>query len=46
MIELVSTGKLALDPLITHRFPFEEAPAAYDSVRRGSDGLVKAVITF
>jgi alcohol dehydrogenase len=46
MIELVSAGKLALDPLITHRFPFAEAPAAYDAVRSGSDGLVKAVITF
>lgn len=46
MIELVSTGKLSLEPLITHRFPFEDAPAAYDLVREGSDGLVKAVITF
>ena len=46
MIELVSSGKLSLEPLITHRFPFAEAPAAYDLVRRGSNGLVKAVITF
>jgi threonine dehydrogenase-like Zn-dependent dehydrogenase len=46
MIELVSTGKLSLEPLITHRFPFEEAPAAYDLVRQGCEGLIKAVITF
>lgn len=45
VIDLVSAGKLLLDPLITHRFPFEDAPAAYDFVRRGSDGLIKAVIT-
>jgi L-iditol 2-dehydrogenase len=44
VIELVSKGELLLDPLITHRFPFEDAPAAYDLVSRGSDGLIKAVI--
>ena len=44
VIELVSSGKLRLDPLVTHRFAFEDAPEAYDFVRRGSDGLIKAVI--
>jgi threonine dehydrogenase-like Zn-dependent dehydrogenase len=44
VIELVSTGKLLLDPLITHRFSFEDGPLAYDFVRRRADGLVKAVI--
>lgn len=44
VIELVSKGELLLDPLITHRFSFEDAPAAYEAVRRGSDGLIKAVI--
>jgi 2-desacetyl-2-hydroxyethyl bacteriochlorophyllide A dehydrogenase len=46
VIELVSKGELSLDPLITHRFSFEDAPAAYELVRRGPDGLIKAVITF
>jgi 2-desacetyl-2-hydroxyethyl bacteriochlorophyllide A dehydrogenase len=46
VIELVSQGKLLLEPLISHRFPFEDAPAAYDLVRRSPDGLIKAVITF
>lgn len=45
IIELVSTGKLLLAPLITHRFSFREAPAAYEYVRQRPDGLVKAVIT-
>ena len=44
VIELVSKGKLRLDPIITHRFSFEDAPAAYDMVRRRPEGLVKAVI--
>jgi (R,R)-butanediol dehydrogenase / meso-butanediol dehydrogenase / diacetyl reductase len=44
MIELVSTGKLLLAPLITHRFSFREAPDAYEYVRHRPEGLVKAVI--
>ena len=43
-IELVRSGKLRLKPLITHRFPLAAAPAAYDLVRKKSDGVVKAVI--
>jgi threonine dehydrogenase-like Zn-dependent dehydrogenase len=45
VIDIVSKGELILEPLITHRFRFEDAPAAYDLVRRGADGLIKAVIT-
>jgi threonine dehydrogenase-like Zn-dependent dehydrogenase len=37
-------GQLRLEPLITHRFPLTDAPAAYDLVRRKADGVVKAVI--
>ena len=44
VIELVRSGKLRLKPLITHRFPLAAAPAAYDLVRKKSDGVVKAVI--
>ncbi len=29
-IELVQKGKLSVEPLISHRFPFQEAKAAYD----------------
>lgn len=46
VIELVSQGKLSLEPLISHRFPFDDAPTAYDLVRSSPDGLIKAVITF
>lgn len=44
VIDLVASGKLLLDPLITHRFPFDQAPAAYDFVRHTPEGLIKAVI--
>ena len=44
VIDLVSAGKLLLAPLISHRFSFREAPAAYEYVGQRPEGLVKAVI--
>lgn len=29
-IELVQAGRIQVDPLISHRFPFTEAKGAYD----------------
>lgn len=43
VIELVETGRLQLNSLITHRFQLEEARLAFDSVKNGRDDLVKAV---
>ncbi|MBU2468820.1 MAG: bi-domain-containing oxidoreductase [Proteobacteria bacterium] len=31
-IDLVASGKLSMDPLITHRFAFEKAPEAYSTL--------------
>lgn len=45
VIRLVDTGELRLEALITHRFPLDSAPAAYELVRRKADGVVKAVLT-
>ncbi len=45
MIDLVSQRKLRLDILITHRFPLESAPQAYQLVREKTDGVIKAVLT-
>ncbi len=44
VIRLVADGKLLLTPLITHRFSFDDAPAAYDFVRQRPEGLIKATI--
>jgi len=44
VIAWVEQGRLNLKELITHTFPLEEAPHAYEYVRQGSDELVKAVL--
>lgn len=44
VIGLAASGRLQLDPLITHRFTLENAPEAYQVVRHRADGLMKAVI--
>ena len=44
VISLVSSGNLRLAPLITHRFPLDQASAAYEMVRNKSDAVVKAVL--
>lgn len=48
-IALVSQGKIDVKPLVTHRFTFEEAPAAFKATRagRGEDGkgVIKAMIS-
>ena len=43
VIELVETGRLRLNSLITHRFRLEQAQLAFESVGNQVDGLVKAV---
>jgi len=44
VIAWVEQGRLNLKDLITHTFPLEEAPHAYEVVRQGSPELVKAVL--
>jgi L-iditol 2-dehydrogenase len=45
VIEFVESGQLRLKPLITHRFPLERGPEAFELVRQGTNGVVKAVLT-
>lgn len=45
VIELAESRQLRLEPLITHSFPLERAPEAFELVRRRTDGVVKAVIS-
>jgi len=43
-IELVSSGRISLDPLMTHHFPLREAGAAFNLVSGYRDGVIKAII--
>lgn len=45
VIELVESGQLRLNPLITHSFPLERGPEAFELVRGRTNGVVKAVLT-
>jgi threonine dehydrogenase-like Zn-dependent dehydrogenase len=45
VIQLVESGQLRLKPLITHCFPLERGPEAFDLVQHRTDGVVKAVLT-
>jgi L-iditol 2-dehydrogenase len=43
-IELISSGRVDVGPLVTHHFPLEETARAFEMVRSRSDGVVKAMI--
>jgi 2-desacetyl-2-hydroxyethyl bacteriochlorophyllide A dehydrogenase len=42
-MDLLCRGQLRIAPLISHRFPIEEAPAALDYIRSHPDEMIKAV---
>lgn len=39
VLDMMASGRLDVDPLITHRFPFENAPVAYETVTGDSKAL-------
>ena len=43
-LDLVESGRVDVDFMITHRFAFEDARAAFDLVADYADGVVKAMI--
>jgi L-iditol 2-dehydrogenase len=43
--ELLRTGRVRVEGLVTHRFPLERVQEAYDSARRGGAAL-KVLVTF
>jgi threonine dehydrogenase-like Zn-dependent dehydrogenase len=43
-IDMVASGKVNVDPLMTHHFSLEETKAAFDLVAGYRDGVVKALI--
>jgi L-iditol 2-dehydrogenase len=45
-IDLVASGKVSVDFMITHRFKLEQTQEAFDMVAGYRDGVVKALIEF
>jgi L-iditol 2-dehydrogenase len=45
-ITVLDTALKKIDTLVTHRFPLEQAPEAFDLVANYRDGVMKAVINF
>lgn len=43
-IELVSSGRINIDPLITHHFPLQDTGSAFEMVSVYHDGVIKAMI--
>jgi len=44
-IELVADGKLCLDEMITHHFPFEDYLAAYQAIEAARGNIMKVLVT-
>ncbi|MCO6149656.1 hypothetical protein [Flavobacterium sp. NRK1] len=44
LIELVATGKVVLDDIITHKVPLSEATKMYDIFNNKEDNCVKVVL--
>ncbi len=45
-LDLIETGRVKADPLITHHYPFEKTQEAFDLVAGYRDGVMKAIIHF
>jgi L-iditol 2-dehydrogenase len=45
-IDLIASGKVDIDFMITHRFRLEQTKEAFDMISGYSDGVVKALIEF
>lgn len=45
-ISLVREGKIALDPILTHRFPVERVSEAFALAERKGEGAVRVAVTF
>ncbi|KAF0235549.1 MAG: hypothetical protein FD181_3446 [Prolixibacteraceae bacterium] len=43
-IDLVVSGKIDIEKIVTHQFPLEKTPVAFDLVEGYKDGVIKAMI--
>jgi threonine dehydrogenase-like Zn-dependent dehydrogenase len=44
VVDLIGSGKCDVKQLITHRFPLEKAPEAFNLVRYGVDEMIIKVL--
>lgn len=44
-IDLVSSGKINVKPLVTHRFKLQEATQAFETAHTGANGAVKVMLS-
>jgi L-iditol 2-dehydrogenase len=45
-LEMMETGRIKIDNMVTHRFPFSKTKEAFDLVASYGDGVMKAMIDF
>lgn len=43
-ITLIASGRIDVNPLVTHRFALAETAQAFDTVSRYDDGVIKAIV--
>lgn len=43
-VEMIASGKVDVDPLMTHRFPLRSAQAAFDLTAGYGDGVIKSIM--
>lgn len=43
-LELMASGKINVKPLITHKFPLEQAQVAFEFLDRNGQNAIKAVL--
>jgi len=46
VLDLMATGKIDMKPLITHRFPFEDAGKAYDLIMENKEPYVGIILEY
>ncbi len=46
VLDLMAAGKLSVEPLLTHRFDIEEAPAAYELITGGGEPYLGVVLLY